>query len=436
MALRRIASSLLVGGALVVAATQADAGGFAVREQSAYGQGTSYAGIAAGGALSSMFWNPATMTQTPGFAVEGDFAGIMPVASQTPLPGSTLFALGGVSNSAERALVPSFYASYQINPDFWIGMSFNAPYGLSVGFPDIWAGRNYAENTSLRTYTATPMLAWRINEMISVGLGVQIQYGEADLNRGLVLPPATLLTTNLSGNGWAWGVTAGVTVKPTAGTTIGLGWRSQMDQKIDGTFNVPAVIPGSTPGDVSTKLKLPDIVSFGVRQVITPQWTLLGTVEWSNWSRIGTSAINAGGGPALVAGVPVTIPFEYKDGWLFSLGAEYQWSPTIAVRGGIGYEISPITDSVRIPLLPDNDRLWLSAGLTAAITNTLKLDVAYSHLFVRDANVNVGPGNPSFNPLLGTYFGTVDSHIDIVTVALRWTPWEPPTPVRTSLPVK
>src|SRR5262245_15443953 len=55
------ASSAL--GLLVVATAQANAGGFAIREQSTYGQGTSFAGIAAGGALSSMFWNQSNMNQ-------------------------------------------------------------------------------------------------------------------------------------------------------------------------------------------------------------------------------------------------------------------------------------------------------------------------------------------------------------------------------------
>jgi len=63
--MRGLAGFLRVGsvlGLLIVASAQANAGGLAVHEQSTYGQGTSVAGIAAGGALSSMFWNPATMT--------------------------------------------------------------------------------------------------------------------------------------------------------------------------------------------------------------------------------------------------------------------------------------------------------------------------------------------------------------------------------------
>ena len=75
-------------GLLVIASAQANAGGFAVREQSAYGQGSSFAGIAAGGALSSMFWNPATMTQFQGIVSETDVSGIFPYASNTPLAGT------------------------------------------------------------------------------------------------------------------------------------------------------------------------------------------------------------------------------------------------------------------------------------------------------------------------------------------------------------
>ena len=56
------------------------------------------------------------------------------------------------------------------------------------------------------------------------------------------------------------------------------------------------------------------------------------------------------------------LPIQYDDGWFFSAGAEYRWTERLTVRGGIGYEISPITDQVRTPRLPDNDRFWASIG--------------------------------------------------------------------------
>src|SRR5215831_3987835 len=97
-------------GLLAIASTQASAGGLAVHEQSVYGQGTSFAGIAAGGALSSMFWNPATMTQFAGKGLEVGASALFPYASNTPLPGSSLFGTpfgGGTFDVANDALVPN-----------------------------------------------------------------------------------------------------------------------------------------------------------------------------------------------------------------------------------------------------------------------------------------------------------------------------------------
>ena len=430
-------------GTLVAATVDANAGGFALREQSAEGQGSSFAGVAAGGALSSMFWNPATMTQMPGIQSESVLSGIIPVETHT----ATTSTYGGfpfgfpttAGDSGNDALVPAGYFSWQVNPQLWLGMSVNSPVGLSVSFPDNWAGRNYAADTSLKTYNATPSIAYQINNWISVGAGVQIQYAKTDLSTGLPInglgnPFAPLGNqVNISGNGWGYGFTAGVTLTPTPTTTIGIGYRSAINQKISGTMTLPAgiaftPIAGSTPGSVSTTLNLPDVVSVGIRQRLTSQWMLLGTVEWSNWSRIGTSTVvQANGAPATIVGNAVALPFQYSDGWFYSLGTEYQWNPQLALRAGIGFEKSPITDQVRTPRLPDNDRTWLSLGASYQVTKKLGLDFAYSHLFVKSTPINIsaGSGNPWFNGI--TYVGDVSSHVDIISVALKYR-WDDPAP--------
>ena len=71
------------------------------------------------------------------------------------------------------------------------------------------------------------------------------------------------------------------------------------------------------------------------------------------------------------------MPFQYQDGWFFSGGVEYQWNQQLALRTGVGYEISPVTDQVRMPLVRDNDRIWLSAGATYRYSNKITLDLAY-----------------------------------------------------------
>jgi long-chain fatty acid transport protein len=398
---------------LAIAIGEASAGGFAVREESAYGQGSSFAGMAAGGALSSMFWNPATMTQQSGVNVEFVATGVLPYSSNKPGAGSALGFLGGTGDTGDNAFVPAGYASWQLNPSVWLGLSLNAPFGLSVSFPDLWAGRNYAGDSSLRTYNATPSLAVKVNEWLSVGVGVQIMYGKADLDTGLL--PVAGSHANVSGNGWAYGFTAGITATPTPTTKIGLGWRSALDLDVDGTLTVIPVVAATTALPVSTKVRLPDIVTLGIRQQLNPAWTVMGTVEWSNWSRIGTSNITTAAG-----GVATTLPFQYSDGWFFSAGAEYAWSPQLTLRGGLGYEVSPITDRVRTPRLPDNDRIWTSIGMSYKVTTNFTLDLGYSHLFMKDTSINITPtsGNPWFAGV--PYVGTATSNFDMISLGLRY----------------
>jgi long-chain fatty acid transport protein len=403
-----------------IGAGDVHAGGFALREQSAAGLASSFAGAAAGGALSSMFWNPATMTQQPGISAELAGTGIFPYASNKTDSRSTLAAFGGTGDTAKDAFLPAAYASWQLNPNAWLGVSINSPFGLAAGFPDLWAGRNYGADTKLKTYNATPSVAIRVNDWIAVGFGVQIQYASASLSSGLL--PVAGSSTDLSGTGWGYGWTAGITLSPRPETQIGLGWRSAVDQKIGGTLSTIPGLPGSTVGSVDVTLALPDIVSLGVRHRIDPDWTLLGTIEWSNWSRIGTAIVKQpSGAAALVTGAPAELPFRYKDGWFYSVGTEYALTSQTTLRAGIGYEVSPVTDQVRTPRLPDNDRVWLAAGLSHQISPNITFDIAYSRIVVRNTHIDVSAasGNPWFNGNV-TYVGDVDAHVDIFSVGLRW----------------
>ena len=424
-------------GLLAIASTQANAGGFAVHEQSVYGQGTSFAGIAAGGALSSMFWNPATMTQFAGKGLEVGASAIFPYASNTPLPGSSLFGRrlfgGGTFDTGNDALVANGYFTYQFTPNLWLGMSLNSPFGLSASFPDLWAGRDYAANSSkLVTYNAAPSLAYRFNDWISVGIGAQIQYAKATLNKGTATrcrAPPHLNDIALHGDGWAYGLTAGVTLTPTPTTTIGIGYRSALNQDIDGTLlltgrhSQPLVMVQFTPRQ-SSRHRVPrpspacnaaaDSAWHGRMDKLEPDRNL----QYSDGFRSARCSSVA---------TPVTIPFQYKDGWFFALGGEYQWSDRLTVRAGAAYEISPIDDRVRIPLVPDNNRVWASIGASWQVFKGFSFDLAYSHIWVQDPSINITAvsGNPSFNGV--NYIGTVNAHVDVLSLAMvfRWGAPEP-----------
>ena len=86
-----------------------------------------------------MFWNPATMTQFSGIVSETDVSGIFPYASHTPTSGifeRRSFSFSGTSNVGNAVPLPAGYTSYQLSPDIWVGLSINAPFGLSENFPE------------------------------------------------------------------------------------------------------------------------------------------------------------------------------------------------------------------------------------------------------------------------------------------------------------
>jgi long-chain fatty acid transport protein len=421
---------------LLAGAAEALAGSFAIHEQSVYGQGAAYAGIAAGGVTSAMFWNPATMTQFAGMSMEQSVVIYVPDVSHTPST-STLAGLlpalhgSGVNNSGTAAVVPQGYSTWQLSERFWVGMGSNAPFGLASRFPQNWAGAAYGQDSSLQTFNFNPNAAFKLNDWISVGLGLQAQYGRAEYESLAVPFPASNLV--ISGAGWGFGWTAGITLTPNARTQIGIGYRSALDQKIKGNLvNGPAP---TTNGAIETTLKLPGILSVGLRQRMGERFTLLAGIEWTNWSRIGTAGLLQPNGAAALGptGAPITFPFEYRDGWYYALGGEYVIDQTWMVRAGIGYEVSPITTQTRTPGLPDTDRFWYSAGASYKHPTIpgLSFDLAFTYIYTPNVplDISAASGNPWFNAG-GTYTGTVDTHIRIISLALRLQLAPPPKPVK------
>src|SRR5438067_790149 len=82
----------------------ANAGGFGVREQSAYFLGSSFAGSAAGGDVSSMFWNSAATAARPGCNSSSNFTAAFGEAKETAQAG---IFVTGVPAAAAPGLSPT-----------------------------------------------------------------------------------------------------------------------------------------------------------------------------------------------------------------------------------------------------------------------------------------------------------------------------------------
>jgi long-chain fatty acid transport protein len=384
----KIISTVLSGFIFATTAGTALAGGFAIREQSTVGQGGAFAGVAAGGSLSSLFWNPAVSSEYNefGFISENNTALILPYSESD---------LGiGSGNIGKFAAVPAGYASFGLTDRITVAGSFNAPVGLTTDARDGWAGSRLGDKSAVATYNFSPSASYKLNDMLSVGVGAQIEYMSVELTNRDVGSGA--LSFDADGADFGFGLTAGVLFEPTDTTDIGIGFRSSVAHNLAGDATV-----GLANLDIHAKFKSPETVTFGIRQQVSDQLTLMGGVEWANWSRFKELRITSDASGATIA----LTPQEWKDSWYFSAGAEYAYNDQLTLRSGVAYEKSPVPDATRSVRVPDNDRIWLSLGASYQFSEKMRANFAYTHVIIEDGSVSA----------LSTEF---DQHLNIVSFGL------------------
>jgi long-chain fatty acid transport protein len=377
----------------------ASAGGFAIREQSAQFQGMSFAGNAAGGSLSSMFWNSAATASRDGMNTESSSSVILGESKVTVTnnPYSGFPTESG--DIAPPALVGASYGSYQLTKNIYVGMAVNAPFGLETDPANItYQGAVIARKTELTTYNFNPTVAVRIAPGLTVGAGVQIQTADGNFRFASGHPAAG--TTKVEGNGWGFGGTAGITYEVSPTTTLGVGYRSQVDQDINGN------ISGAVNTATKVTLKLPDIVTASIVHDISPMMRVAGSFEWTNWSRFKELSVSP---------IGLSVPLNWSDGYFVSGGVEYDIYPTLTGRAGIAYEWSPVdSPEKRTTGFPDNNRVWLSGGFSWDFTKSTTIDFAYTHIFVEDGAF------VREDPLTSTAVaGGVESKVDIVSFGVK-----------------
>ena len=92
---------------------------------------------------------------------------------------------------------------------------------------------------------------------------------------------------------------------------------------------------------------------LSVVQQFGEKWQLLGDLQYTHWSTIGTvNVVNTNNG----ADARTSWRFDFDNAWRFALGVNYLSSEKWTFRGGVAWDQSPVNDQNRTVRLPDNDR--------------------------------------------------------------------------------
>lgn len=378
---------------LAIFSGAASAAAFQLWEQNGSGLGTAYAGSAAiADNASTVFFNPAGMTQLPGIQLSVGVTGVGP-SYKFNNDGSTGPLLGTGGNGGDAgswAPVPNAYVSWQLTPDLFLGLGISAPFGLATEYEDEnWVGRLQSIKSEIKTVNYNPSLAYRVNDKISLGFGVNYQTIDAEL---------TSTGSRLEGDDAAWGWNAGALFTLSPAMRVGVSYRSAIDYTLEGKAN------GTLP--IKADVKLPDTFTLSVWQQVSDRWEAMGDLSYTRWDTLQSLNVsNRSNGSRLTSET-----FNYDNSWRFAWGAAYKSSDALKLKFGIAYDRTPVSDDDRSARVPDNDRLWFSLGSQWDTGKTGKFDLGYAYLYVKDpsiAQTKVVAGTS--NTLRGSY--DVSAHI-------------------------
>jgi long-chain fatty acid transport protein len=342
-----------------------------------------------------------------------------------PIPG------GNGGNSGVSAVVPSFYATGAPFDFLHLGFGVTAPFGLETHYEDSWVGRYNAIESQLRSVNLEPVVAVKPFSWLSIGAGAQFQYVTTKLTQaidfgsilaGLGAPGAAPFGADgkveLQADDWGYGFTAGALAEPLAGTRIGVAYRSWINHDLNGNADfegVPAPLQASPlfqDQHANATLSTPDSVDISFTQDIGQRWAVMADALWTNWSRFDELRVKFD-----LPGVPDAVTKEsWNDSWFFTLGTQFRPIDPLALRIGVAYDQSPVRDKFRTARLPDQDRYWLAAGASYAFTHWLDTAIAYTHVFVREADIDESTAT---GPLVHRLRGSYDSAVDIVSAQLN-----------------
>jgi long-chain fatty acid transport protein len=415
----------LIALSLAAIAPAAWASGFALQNQNGSGNGNAYAGSAAAAEdAGTIFFNPAGMTlldEGQSIALGGTFLKrkieFSNTGTTTLLP--PLGTNGG--DAGGSSVIPAGYWSMSISPALRVGLGISPTYGNKSEYDADFMGRFSGYYTELKQINVNPSVAYKINDMVSVGFGINWAKSEIEFRQKIaVVPPGAQGTAVLKGDDDAWGWNVGAMFQITPTTRLGVAYRSKIKFDLEGDQKATLDATGATLAPLTYKirstLETPDTFSVAVSQAFGSQWELLADVTWTGWSSVDSlPVIRASDGVKTN-----TLSYNFDDTWRIGLGANYKLNDQWKLRVGTAYDKTPIKhDADRTMTLPDSDRTWLAFGARYSISKATSVDMGYSHIFFKDASTARAVTNPATGATIQVVRGDFSTSADQFSLQLN-----------------
>jgi long-chain fatty acid transport protein len=339
--------------------------------------------------------------------------------AQVPQAGIAVLNNGAVFDSARTASpVPAFGLVLPSNDQLTFGIGAYGIAGMGVDYgQNLFGGVTYSSYSQMRF---APGVAYRLNDMVSVGVTVNVMYA----TMGYDAAESFLQVSHQASSAFGVGATAGVRVVPMKGLAFGAAYETKSWFQ-DFKFNIPAhtaLDPATfqtfaVPAGVdSIKFDQPSSATVGVAVAPLERLTLAGDVQFIRWSES-----NGQNQPAYTSDITKTgaMPFDlnWKDQWVFKVGAQYRALPQLALRAGYNYGKMPLNPSrafenIAFPAVAEHH---VTAGLGYDVTPNFGVNLAA--MYVPEAKLS---GSNPQQQLIASYQTTMSQYAIDMAVAYHF----------------
>jgi long-chain fatty acid transport protein len=328
----------------------------------------------------------------------------------------------------------------------------NLRFGLGVALPIIegasWekeydgrpsSTRYYALAARLAFLKIEPAVAWRINEYISIGVGMDIvmamlqhnvmtDFGAkinqmaCAVNPQAACPldaplaredPAFAAPTELGGTGWGVGVIAGILISPTKWLRIGAGFHSGA-----GDVKVPVELSVTLPSDItdyiSTNLPSvtlppleaeaevttvsPMIATAGIAVYPIDKLEIAADLHWIDFSAtpVMVGVVRKGDKLGLIH--DQVLIKDRRDSFLIGLRGGYRILESLRAALRFELETNSRPEEYMSPVSIDFNKLSLHFGAAWQVTRNITLTLEYGHYFISDRKIENSRFAPNAQP--------------------------------------
>ena len=315
-------------------------------------------------------------------------------------------------NALEYLPGSSLFVSHQLDERSAIGFGMYGNFGLAVDYDDDWAGRYFTQEAAVIGVSLQPTWAYKFTDDLSIGVGPRIMLGyyrtEMAINNnllGLADRPDGQLEYKDTDVGM--GVNLGLLYQVDPRTRVGLAYTSKVKLEFE---DKPHLKDISNPlinvalrrldaDNLELDLNVPQTLTFSIAHELDDQWTLLGSLNWQDWSDFGDVGVEV---DSNAGDTSRTVDRQYKDTWHASVGAQYQATRQWRWSVGLGYHSSAVDDKDRTVDNPMGEAWRLAAGVNYQVEEGFDLHMAYTLVWLGDMDVEQTKAR-SGNTLSGSY---------------------------------